>query len=555
MASAQAGPVADAAGRTRGISDTREMVGVSALALLALGLRLLHWQNTSVMFNDGPRFLIQAAHFAQGEWRRALGDAYHPLYAFVVACAQLAFGPAEPGPADWERAAVGVSAIAGVAAVVVFYAFLRSAFGQPAAWIGAALLACNPYSVEFSSDVQSDGLYQAMFLGGVAFAWAALRDQRASLAGWAGVCAGLAYLTRPEGLGVAAAAAAVAWLQVLLRRWRLRTAIPWSAALVCGVLIVTGPYLVALRVNAGEWTLTQKKSLRTLAGMSQDLGVIPSVGLTPGAEIPFTPEVMQFRHEHRQQAREEEWERTPPAPPDRGRQALDAAGELLHTVTSAIRPEIVLFALVGLLVVRGRPGLRGQLMLAVVAVYWAADWALAYTYGYLSRRHTLAPALLLIGYAAAAVPVLGAAAARLVRRPLNPRRVRLATSLVLLLLVGLALGKVMRPQRAANAAEREAAEWIRALPEPVAGPVAAGKRRVAYYAGAPWFPLRKMPEGASLVAALRSNGVRYVVADEKDVQAYPDLVDPQAAGLTVRHHVEHDGGSATVFELPRGEGG
>ena len=138
-------------------------------------------------------------------------------------------------------------------------------------------------------------------------------------------------------------------------------------------------------------------------------------------------------------------------------QALGAMGELLHTITSAVRPEIVLFAVVGLVIARGRPGLRGQFLLAVVAVYWVADWALAYSYGYLSRRHTLAPALLLLGYAASAVPAMGQALLRLVRRPASPGALRVASALALLLLVGLALGKVLRPQRASNAAEREAA--------------------------------------------------------------------------------------------------
>ena len=44
--------------------------------------------------------------------------------------------------------------------------------------------------------------------------------------------------------------------------------------------------------------------------------------------------------------------------------------------------------------------------------------------------------------------------------------------------------------------EREAAEWLRQTMSP-AGPVAADRLRVAYYAGAPWFPLRKVPDRVS----------------------------------------------------------
>jgi 4-amino-4-deoxy-L-arabinose transferase-like glycosyltransferase len=542
--------------RERAAPSGREIAGVAGLALAALALRLIHWSQTSVMFNDGPRFLIQAGYIFDGEWRRALGDAYHPLYAFATACVRLALDGASPSPSDWERAGVAVSIAAGVGAVLAFYGFLRSAFGQPAAWIGAGLLACNPYSVEFSSDVQSDGLHQALFLAGVAFAWGALRQARPALAGWAGVCSGLAYLTRPEGLGLAFATAGVAALQVVTRRWRLRTALPWAAALVAGFLIVTGPYLVALRVNAGEWTLTQKKSLRTLAGISQEAGVMPSVGLGIGAEVPFTPNVMEHRHEYRERARNAR-AYAGEQPPGRWKQALAAVGEVLHTTTSALRPEIVVFAAIGIAIGWGLPGLRGQFILAVMVLYWAAAWLLAYNYGYLSRRHTLTPTLLLLGYAAAAVPALADLARRRARGgpAAGLRASRAVTGGVLLLLLALGVGKTLRPQRASNAGERAAADWIQALDLPSVGPVAAGKRRVAYYAGAPWFPLRKMPEGAPLEAALRSNGVRFVVADEKDVEAYPDLSNPEAAGFVVRFHSESEDGSTTVFELRDGEGG
>ncbi len=539
----------------RAAPSGREIVGVAGLALAALALRAFHWSNTYVMFNDGPRFLIQAGYFFEGEWRRALGDAYHPLYAFATACVRLALGGTNPSPAEWERAAVAVSIAAGVGAVIAFYGFLRSAFGQPGAWIGAGLLACNPYSVEFSADVQSDGLHQALFLAGVAFAWGALRQTRPALAGWAGVCSGLAYLTRPEGLGLAFAAAGVAALQVLTRRWRLRIALPWAAALAAGFLIVTGPYLVALRVNAGEWTLTQKKSLRTLTGMSQEAGVMPSVGLGVGAEVPFTPGVMEHRHEYRERARDLR-AYAGEHPPGRWRQIVSAVGEVLHTTTSALRPEIVVFAAIGIAMAWGLPGLRGQFVLVVMALYWGAAWLLAYNYGYLSRRHTLTPTLLLVGYAASAVPALAEWVRGRVRAApaVRARGARAPASAAQLLLVGLGGGKTIRPQPASNEGERAAADWIQALGEP-GGPVAAGKRRVAYYAGAPWFPLRKMPEGAPLQEALRSNGVRFVVADEKDVAAYPDLSHPEASGFAVRFRVESEDGSTTVFELRGGEGG
>ncbi|MBW2235461.1 MAG: glycosyltransferase family 39 protein, partial [Deltaproteobacteria bacterium] len=185
----------------------RDLGIAGGLGLLAALLRYINWKQAVLMFNDGPRFLVQAQRFAAGEWESALGDPYHPLYALVTAAVRLAAGIENAGPLEWERAAVAVSIFCGAASVVVFYVFAKSAFGATAAWIGAALLACNPYSIEFSSDVQSEGLFQLGFMLAVALGWSALKRGSPALAGWAGFAAAVAYLIRPEGLGVAVATA------------------------------------------------------------------------------------------------------------------------------------------------------------------------------------------------------------------------------------------------------------------------------------------------------------------------------------------------------------
>lgn len=535
--------------------DRRDLLVASLLCLLGAALRMLSWKQAAVMFNDGPRFLLQAQHFAEGAWERALADPYHPLYALAVAGTRLLLGAAEATPGQWEQAAVAVSILAGALSVAVFYVFLRSAFGRSAAWIGALLLASSPYAVEFSSDVQSDGLHQLLFLLAVAFCWSGLKHARPALAGWGGISAGLAYLTRPEGLGVAAAAGAVAAGACLTRRWSLATGLRWGAALLAGVLLVTAPYLLWLRVESGGWSLTRKKSVMALTGaIAAPDGPPAALGQAPGAEVAFSKEVVVLRHTWKMQRYYEAQRRGPPPAPGLLARAGTTLVEVLHGVVSAIRPEVFLFALIGIVLCRGRPGLRGQLLLATAAVYGVALYGLFVNYGYVSRRHALAPAVLLLGYAALAAPAVGRAVLERGRRALG--RVgkpspTAATALAVAFLVAFALGKLLRPQAPASVAERQAAVWIQSQADP-AGPVAAGKRRVAYYAGAPWFPLRKIPDGAPLVGALRSNGVRYVVADDGDVAAYPDLARPEGAGLRVVYRAGPDGGRAIVYEIEGG---
>jgi hypothetical protein len=87
-----------------------------------------------------------------------------------------------------------------------------------------------------------------------------------------------------------------------------------------------------------------------------------------------------------------------------------------------------------------------------------------------------------------------------------------------------------------------------------AGPVAADRLRVAYYAGAPWFPLRKVPDRVRVGELLRSNGVRFVIADEGDLDRHPQLADPSALGDRVIHRVEANGTIALVYDLGASEG-
>jgi hypothetical protein len=58
-----------------------------------------------------------------------------------------------------------------------------------------------------------------------------------------------------------------------------------------------------------------------------------------------------------------------------------------------------------------------------------------------------------------------------------------------------------------------------------------------------------------LVVALRSDGVRCVVADEDDVATYPELANPDGSGLRVVYEARAKGESATVYEVGIMEGG
>jgi hypothetical protein len=526
---------------------------VAAIVLLAVLLRTLRWQQNAVLFNDGPLFLELARVLQAGDLRLALAHPYHPLYAALIAAL-------EPVAGSLERAGATLSILGGSAAVFALWAFLRPAFGARAAWIGALLLAVHPRAVEYSGDVQSDGLYLALFLGAVACLWRALSRGSLPAAAATGGLAGLAYLTRPEGLGLVLVACGLGALQVVARTWSFSRLTRFGVALGLGLAFTSSPYLLALRAQTGEWRISQKKDLGHLAGVEEYRG--PVLG-SASARVEGAP---GGGRRARDAGRAGEAARAVPPwvepslgaerGPDRDREGgVARLGHELRdfgkNVSSTLRRGALVFLLVGCWAAWGRPGPRGRFVLAIVGVFALVTLAHQWNVGYLSRRHLLPPLVVAFGYAALGVDALGGLAARGLGRARVPV-VPATASAALLALVALSNGaKAVRPERSDALAERRAAEWVREHDaEP--GFVAAARRRVAYYAGARWAALPRTL-GAGTFEEMRRIGVRYVILDDAKRARYSGLAEAEASRLRLVHRAEAGGRSASVWEVTPSE--
>lgn len=515
-----------------------ERVGLVLLLAAAAAVRALRWHETSLMFNDGPTFLALAKSLGEGRFADVIAHPYHPLYPLLVLIASFWVG-------DWERAAVLVSVISGAASVLCLWLFVRASLGREAAWIAAIFLAVQPRALVNSADIQSDGLYLALFLGAFVLLWHALQERRAALAGWTGIFAGLAYLARPEGLGIAIVAAALAVLYTVRRRWRAREAAGWIAALGAATLLVVLPYLSLLRVQNGSWILTQKKSAARLLALEEGgpaalLSQAPPWPLEAPAAPP-APEPPASQPGHAAS------ETPPPLAPAAG--LARAALAVIDAALGAVRPWFLALVLIGAWLRRGRPSALGELVWCVLGLYGAVLLTQGYHYGYVGTRHALPPLVLTFGYLAIAVPVVGRALLWPIERALGGRALpRVATAAAVGIVIAGALGQALRPERPGTRAERAAARWL-AESARAPGGVAAPKVRVAYYAHRPYVSLYASPRGAALVPSLRQRGARYVILEDKKLSEFPEI--GAAAGTTLRAvHVEEDRGRrAAVYEL------
>ena len=457
-------------------------VGLAALALL---VRWIRWARADVVDADAPRFLAIAKSAAAGDWGAVVADDFHPLYPIVIAGVQAVVD-------DWELAGALVSITAGVAAVGFATAFTRDAFGWPAAPVAGALVALQVRHVDFSSDVQSEGLYLAAFLASVWCGWRALSRRSARWALATGCVSGLAYLVRPEGLGIVAVVGAVAGFEIIRRRWPLARAAGWGASLLAGAMLLAAPYVVLLYQDTGVWMLSRKKSLMVVAGIDHPRG--ESVVLRPAPSAPL-------------RGLKDRGVRSRSAPSG----LFEALFELFRKALKAFRYEMLLLFGIGLWTVRGPPGLRGRFLLVLVAVYAAALFGLLTTSGYVSRRHWLPVLTPLFSIAALGVPLLGRRTLQLLGRRSASTLAAVAVGFVVVVAPVVDLLLDERGDR--HLAERRAGEWVAASGKSGASRIVAAHRGYsAYYAQARHLPLAPSL-GTLEPRRLRERGATHVVLD------------------------------------------
>lgn len=352
---------------------TKLQHGARVLALTFLAAILLGWMTagTAIFFDDGIRYIAQARGLARG----SLGDGLlravdHPLYPAAIALAHAAIGG--ESPQSWQTAAQAASALIGMMLVLPLYLVSLELFGERSAWLGVVLTFAVPLTGHVLADVLSEGTFLVFWMWGLYAALRFLRDGRfvwlpPTIAG-----AGLAYLSRPEGLLLPAALVATLALLPILRSTRMNWPRWWAAVgfLVIGPAILIGPYVAA---RGG-------------------IGTKPAIRRVLGTEARSAPDAV---------------ERARPLDPGQSavRTYAEATKAVLGAVREAVTTPLLALAVFGLVItIRRTWEARGRSWLLLAVIGSAAVLALIRlhaTGGYCSPRHAMVLSMLLIPAAAA----------------------------------------------------------------------------------------------------------------------------------------------------------
>jgi hypothetical protein len=379
-----------------------DLVCVLLLAAAATGLRAWELTHTAVASRDSIGYVRIAWRLEHGDWSKVLPHAHqHPLYPAALLAVSWPVRYFLPGdlPFAMQLSAQLTSAIAGVLLVLPMFLLGRELFDRRVAFGATLLFQCLPSGGRVLGDGLSEALFLLFAVWAIYLATVGLRGRSLVPFALAGVASGLAYLTRPEGLIIAAVTGLVLVGSQAVRRWRR----PWLNFLGAGValslatLAVGGPYMAAIRgltvkqsaQRVGNKLITQvAQPDRRLASLGGGLGLFAEWSdPNPDAHLPS----------------ERRW------------WGVTAVANMLIRgfFWSSWLP-----ALVALWVRRDRFWeVPGTWVIALLCGLIALSlYAVAVVVGYASDRHLLLVILLGCYWAAAGVPILGAWSAKIVGR-------------------------------------------------------------------------------------------------------------------------------------------
>jgi 4-amino-4-deoxy-L-arabinose transferase-like glycosyltransferase len=224
---------------------------LAALLLAAVALRGWQLRYAEVISRDGIDYIRIAWRLEHGNWQEELRRApHHPGYPLVLLAASVPVRHLAHGdlPALMQLSAQLASAVAGVLLVVPMFYLGRQLFDRRTGAAAALLVQCLPASGREMADGLSEPVFLLAAAAALVAAGRALRGGSPLAFALAGLCSGMAYLTRPEGALIACLTGVVLLGMQAAPRWRR----PWGQVLLGGACLTAGAAAVG---GPFAWTI------------------------------------------------------------------------------------------------------------------------------------------------------------------------------------------------------------------------------------------------------------------------------------------------------------
>jgi len=223
---------------------------VLLLVGISFGLRLYAVLMAQGIANDSAGYGFIARDFLKGHFIKGLSSPVPPFYPFLI----FLFSP---GTMHVEITGRLLSLFFGTITVIPLFYVVKEAIGKKEAIFSTLLYAFHPYLVTFSGMLLTEATYWGLLVLSVYFFWTGLRKERFWRVALSGCFLGLAYLTRPEGVGYLLIY--LAWVAVdgiLRKKWFKKLLL--MGILIPSVLVFVIPYILYIHQEAGQWLISKK---------------------------------------------------------------------------------------------------------------------------------------------------------------------------------------------------------------------------------------------------------------------------------------------------------
>ena len=461
------------------------------LLLLAIAflLRLFLVLQPEVIHNDGTEYIRHARQILSGDWR---GGKVPPLYPFLIAIFHFC-------TSNDELAGIWASIFFGTLVVLPVFYLGKEIFNEKVGTIAALFAVVHPFLYMSSGSVLTESTYHFFLATSVLFGWNAFSKGRFYNILLFSLFATFAYLTRPEAIGFLF----IFCIWVLLikppfgkRSWTRRAGIV-LLTIFC-FLAFSFPYLIQIRKESGRWGISRKIFIST-GTFSKEERVPPIEEIRRKKEFPLLSLISD--------------------PLTALRKIGIGFLESLYKFQQGLHPFLFFLAIVGLIASLKKESpypLKGNFYLMTYLVFF---FGFVFPFFWVTRRYT--SQMITIALPWAAFGFLASVEWFYKRLKWGVSQTKFGNILLIFILLGLAIQGSMTHSREFRFIQREVGLWMKEhLPRE--GKIMSSLPQEAFYAGLPWV---HMPSGSyeEILEAARSQGVRYLVIDEKIEKDSPDF--------------------------------
>jgi len=227
---------------------------LAAAVCLGLIIRavLVIFRQYAISFDEAHHLRLAGSFLQQG-FGGLMHPYWPPLYPAVTAAAGLIVK-------NLETAGRLVNILCSTGIGVLVYIIAGDLFNKHTARLAAVFALLYPPLAFESTEVVTEPLYSVLGIGGMLLFYRGIINKKPGRLVLAGLLWGGSYLVRPEGVGFMMVAAAFITAAGLVRLLRIRfsQAVLWVAAVCIGFIAAASPYLIYLRNETGQWTLSTK---------------------------------------------------------------------------------------------------------------------------------------------------------------------------------------------------------------------------------------------------------------------------------------------------------